>query len=179
MASIRCVRPDFTTSANSAAFASSDAARWRERRDQVGDDGLGRGDVDRRRELVVGRQRVVHVVVRVDRTSPPSRSAARRASTSLAFMFDEVPEPVWNDVDRELGVPVAAGHLGRGGRDGVGLGRIEQAALGPNPRAGALDQRQGGDQLALDRLPGDREVLDRPLGLGPPLGLARHLAPRP
>ena len=29
-------------------------------------------------------------------TGRPSRSVARVAITSLAFMFDEVPEPVWN-----------------------------------------------------------------------------------
>ncbi len=29
-------------------------------------------------------------------TSRPRRSEARVASTSLVFMFDEVPDPVWN-----------------------------------------------------------------------------------
>jgi hypothetical protein len=77
-------------------------------------------------------------------------------------------------VDRELGVPVAAGHVEGDGRDRGRLVRVEQPALGPYARPEALDQREPADQLPLDRPAGDREVFHRALGLRPPLGLGGH-----
>src|SRR5262249_42472485 len=44
----------------------------------------------------------------------------------------------------------------------------------PDARPEALDQRQPADQLPLDRPAGDREVLHRTLGLGPPFCPGRH-----
>ena len=78
---------------------------------------VGRGDVDGRREHVVRRLRRVDVVVGVDR---PARAArvARRAMTSLAFMFELVPEPVWNTSIGNWSSWSPAGHLGGGRRDG-------------------------------------------------------------
>ena len=58
------------------------------------------GDVDGGREHVVGRLPHVDVIVGMDRllvrrSASPAISMARLVMTSLAFMFDEVPEPVW------------------------------------------------------------------------------------
>jgi hypothetical protein len=38
----------------------------------------------------------------------------------------------------------------------------------------SFDQREGVHERTLDRLAGDREVLDRPLGLGTPQGVGGH-----
>lgn len=93
MASIRCVRPDFTTSENSADFRSSEAARcssagirsavtaavaamW------IDDGNTSFDDWDA-------------LTWSLGWTSRPSRSPASVATTSLVFMLDDVPEPVW------------------------------------------------------------------------------------
>ena len=93
VASIRWVRPDFTTSANSTAFASSEvasasspgssspltaciAAMWIEEGNTSLED-------------------CEAFTWSLGCTGRPSRRLARVATTSLVFMFDEVPEPVW------------------------------------------------------------------------------------
>ena len=94
MASIRCVRPDFTTVENSPAFTASVPARcssagfrsmttafvaatW------IAD---GNWSLDDSGSFTSS----------FGCTGEPSRSDASEASTSLAFMFEDVPEPVWN-----------------------------------------------------------------------------------
>ena len=47
-------------------------------------------------------------------------SPARLAITSFAFMFDEVPEPVWKHVDRELVVVLAVADRVAGRGDPLG-----------------------------------------------------------
>jgi len=111
------------------------------------------GDVDGRRELIVGGERVVDIVVRVYGGAEPL--GARVAMTSLAFMLELVPEAGLVDVDRKLLVPGAARHLGRGVVNGLGLGRVEQAPAALETRRAALDRREGADQFALDGEPGD------------------------
>ena len=62
-------------------------------------DGQEHGDVKGGGDHVVRRLPEVDVIVRVNLLlprPPPRISAARFAITSLAFMFVEVPEPVWN-----------------------------------------------------------------------------------
>ncbi len=103
----------------------------------------------------------------------PSFSDARVARTSLVFMFDEVPEPVWNTSIGKFSshfpsaTSSAAAAMASAMRlvdvgdlveAGVDLGRL------------ALDHRQGPDQAAVDGQAGDREVLHRPLGLRGVLG---------
>ena len=67
-----------------------------ERGQQLLLDGHRRGQLERRRDRVVGALAAVDVVVRMDRPAgrrggPP----ARWATTSFMFVFVEVPEPVW------------------------------------------------------------------------------------
>ena len=69
------------------------------------------------------------------------------------------------DVDREVAVVLARGDLVRGGDDGVGQLAVEHAEFGVGARGGLLDPGQGLDVGALERLAGDREVLDGALGL--------------
>ena len=92
VASIRCVRPDFTTSLNSSAFASRARARW----SSAGT-----------RSLVVASTAATWMLVgkvslldwlaftwSLGCTSTPA-FADSEASTSFMFMFELVPEPVW------------------------------------------------------------------------------------
>ena len=51
------------------------------------------------------------------------------AITSLAFMFDDVPEPGLEHVDRELRVVLAVGDLVAGGGDLLGQFAVEQPEL--------------------------------------------------
>ena len=87
--------PTSRRSLNSALLAAQRLGQVLERRHQVDDDAPGRGHVDGRREHVVRRLRRVDVVVRVHRAARAARTPAWRC-TSFTFMFDEVPEPVWN-----------------------------------------------------------------------------------
>ncbi len=94
VASIRWVRPDFTTPANSSALASNAAARW-----------SSAGMRSRLTASVAATWIEVGNVSLLDWlaltwslgwTSRPSARVARVAMTSLAFMLLDVPEPVWN-----------------------------------------------------------------------------------
>ena len=92
-ASIRCVRPLLTTSANSAALASSTSARWARPRISTpsvlaaamctADGNTSLDDWDA-------------LTWSLGCTGRPSLRVASVAMTSLAFMFVDVPEPVWN-----------------------------------------------------------------------------------
>ena len=93
------------------------------------------------------------------------------------FMFDDVPEPVWNTSTGNWSSHDAVGDLGgRGGDGGADLlgdrGDVLQRRV--HRRGLALDERQRPDQAGLEREPGDREVLDGPLGLRAPLRVRRY-----
>ena len=107
-------------------------------------------------------------------TSTPAR-AASDAITSLAFMLELVPEPVWKTSMGNASSWSAGGDLSGGGLDGPGRIGVEHAELAVDPGRGRLDLADRVDQRRLDRRTADREVLDRPLRLGPPEGVARHL----
>ena len=109
-------------------------------------------------------------------TGRPRRSAARPAITSLAFMFDDVPDPVWKTSTGKWASQLPAATSGRGRGDGGGHVRRRgrpgaPLTLGRRP----LDPAQGPDQLPADALPGDGKVLHRPLGGGAPPGLGGHV----
>src|SRR5262249_25103883 len=94
--SIRWVRPDFTTVTYSADFLVRESARW------------WRAGIRSAMTAFVAAMWIADgnwsLLERGSftssfgwiRTSPPNSSDASWASTSLAFMFDEVPDPVWN-----------------------------------------------------------------------------------
>ncbi|CAM5463468.1 hypothetical protein SRIMM317S_00325 [Streptomyces rimosus subsp. rimosus] len=93
MASMRCVRPAFTTSANSVSLRSREAAR------------CSSAGIRSRVTAAVAAMWIEEGKTSLEDwealtwslgwTSRPSRSVARVASTSLVFMLDDVPEPVW------------------------------------------------------------------------------------
>ena len=85
--------------------------------------------------------------------------------TSLAFMFDEVPEPVWKTsignwrswapaATSSAAFAIARREL-----------RVEQAELAVGARRGALDAPEPVHDLDRHRLAGDREVAYRLGGL--------------
>src|SRR5882757_509226 len=93
-ASIRWVRPALTTSRQSAARRRSAAARY----SSAGTTSLATASVAAR-WMVVGKTSLEDweaFTWSFGWTSAPSARVARVAITSLAFMFEEVPEPVWN-----------------------------------------------------------------------------------
>ena len=93
VASIRCVRPDLTTSANSSALRSSDCARWsRSGSSWLTVEAVAATWID------VGNTSLLDcdaLTWSFGCTSRPSERVASVAMTSLVFMLLDVPEPVW------------------------------------------------------------------------------------
>ncbi len=93
VASIRCVRPDFTRSANSSALPSSDAARTPSAGCRSSTTAIAAATW-----IEVGKVSLLDWLAltwSLGCTSTPAREA-RVASTSFMFMLELVPEPVWN-----------------------------------------------------------------------------------
>jgi hypothetical protein len=88
-ASIQWVRPDLTTSSNSSAFAASESPSRRSagRRSFVSSSSAARWTADGKTSF----EDWPMLTSSFTWTSSP----ARLAITSFAFMFEEVPEPVW------------------------------------------------------------------------------------
>ena len=173
IASIRWVRPVLAVFFSSRArrsmvfFRCFSAGSSSSARHQRG------ADVDRGGDHVVGALPVIDVIVRDAPCAPPW--PARCAITSLAFMLVLVPEPVWNTsignwssnwpsatASAALRIAVAWFFF-RWPSCQVGLGR------------GRLDQPQRADEAARQRQAGDREIVDRPLGLRAVQRVGGHL----
>ncbi len=111
---------------------------------------------------------------------PPSSSAARFAMTSLAFMFDEVPEPVWNTstTNSSSSRPSATSRAARS---------IASASVGSSspssrltPRRGPLDPARARGSCARGiAQPADREVQHRALRRRAVVRVGRNLHRRP
>ena len=107
---------------------------------------------------------------------PVRISLARPAITSLAFMFDWVPEPVcqmtsgnWPSRSPRATSPaacwIASASLG-----------VEPADPRVHPRRGLLDEAERVDDLERHLLArAEREILDRALGLRAPISVGRDL----
>ena len=109
----------------------------------------GGGDVDRRREDVVGRLRGVHVVVRVHRLA--ERLGGQRRDDLVGVHVARRPGAGLEDVDREVLVPRRRGRRSR--RPSVmasAISRVEHAEVGVHRGGRALDRGQRADELALD-----------------------------
>ena len=100
-------------------------------------------------------------------------SPARFAITSLAFMFDEVPEPVWKTSIGNWSscLPSATAVPGRGDPLGDVVVELAQRAVGF--RRGGLDPAQPAHHRHRHALAGDGEVVDCLGGLATPELLAR------
>ena len=104
---------------------------------------------------------------------------ARLAITSLAFMFDDVPDPVWKTSTGKWSSHLPVGHLGRGRRDGHRHRRLDHAQAPVDDRRRPLDPPQGA-RSARGRCPGRRwGSSPPPAGSGRPSGPRRAHRPRP
>jgi hypothetical protein len=122
-----------------------------------------RGQLQGRRDRVVRALAAIDVVVGVDRPTLAEPLRREVGHDLVHVRVGRCPRARLVDVDRELGVVVAIGHR-RGCRcDGPCHVRLEQAQLAVRLRGGQLDQGQGPDEPAGERLARDREVEDRAL----------------
>ncbi len=107
--------------------------------------------------------------------SNPRLRLARLAMTSLAFMLVEVPDPVWKmsrgkwaswspRMTSSAAAWMAPAEL-----------FVQQAELPVGPGRRPLDQPERHQETAAEPPVGDREVVDRPLGLGAVEGRRRDL----
>ena len=90
--------------------------------------------------------------------TPPSISMARLEITSLAFMFDWVPEPVCQTDQREMVVELAVDHFLGGRDDGLADLRVELAQRHVGLGRGALDDAQRAHHRQRLLLPADLEI---------------------
>ena len=88
--------------------------------------------------------------------------------TSLAFMFDEVPEPVWKTSIGNWSSCSPSAISSAGGGDPLGEVGVEQAELGVGARGGALDAAEPAHDRDGDALAGHGEVVDGLGGLAAP-----------
>src|SRR5665648_861021 len=116
-------------------------------------------------------------------TSRPRRRVARVAITSFAFMFDDVPDPVWYTSTGKCAscIPVATSSAAATIACAMSSGSTPSSACcRTTSRGRLLDPGEGLDVPTLEAGAGDREVLHRPLGLGAVERVRRdeHLAHR-
>ena len=172
VASIRCVRPALTVSANSSALASNAVAS----RSSAGTRSSTTASVAAT-WMLVGKVSLLlceALTWSLGWTSTPAR-AARVAITSLAFMLELVPEPVWKTSSGNSPSCSPATIASAASTMACACSWVTHPQRGVGARGGRLDVRQRLDVPGLERQAADREVLDRALGLGPPEGVARHL----
>ena len=104
-------------------------------------------------------------------TTPPASWMARLAITSLAFMFDCVPEPVWNTTSGNSAVPAAVDHFLRRANDQVGLVRRRAAPSSTLARAAhclTSAERANDRPSPAEARDADREIVDGALRLRAP-----------
>ena len=86
-------------------------------------------------------------------------SPASAAMTSFAFMFDEVPEPVWKTSIGNWSSSSPFAMRSAGCRDPLGLLGVEEPEIGVHARGRGLDAPEPASDMLGDRLAGDLEVL--------------------
>ena len=172
VASIRWVRPDFTTSPNSSALA----ARLARSRSSAG----CRSSTTARAAatwIAVGNVSLLDWLA-LTWSLGWTPSPASGDSTSFMFMFELVPEPVWKTSTGNWSPwsPEATAAAAPSTAPAVAVVDHPELAVGAGRRL--LDQRERADQPGLERGPADGEVLDGSLGLGLPqrVGGDAHLA---
>ena len=134
-------------------------------------DGHRGGQLERRRDGVVGALAAIDVVVRVD-----TRRAAKPAGGEVGHDLVHVrvgrgARTGLVDVDRELVVVIAVGDRGGGRRDGMRHIRVEQAEARVGLRRRQLDEGEGAQEPSREALAGDGEVEDGALGGGAVAGI--------
>ena len=168
MASMRCVRPALTTPAKRSASRRKASIRpatagwtsstsWRPTAMRMAAGTVSFEDCDA-------------LTWSLGCTSRPSDADARLASTSLTFMFVDVPDPVWKTSMGNCSSCSPASTAPRRGGDRLGHVVVDagDAELGVHGRGVPLDRGQRVGDAHVERVAGDREVGDRQVGLLPP-----------
>ncbi len=132
------------------------------------------------RKAVVRRLRLVDVVVGVNRFLAAAIAGQHFVGAAGDHLIDVHvrlrARPGLPDDEGELAVEIAARDFSCGLLDRFGNLRIEAADAGIHPRRRLLDEAEGVDDLQRQLLArAEREILDRPLGLGAPIGVCRNL----
>ena len=108
--------------------------------------------------------------------SPPAISIARLLMTSLEFMFDWVPEPVWKTTSGKSLVELALDDLVGGLHDQVGDVRRQLAQIRVGLSSRLLEDAESPDHRPApdESVASDVEVLQAPLGLSAPVAVSGH-----
>ena len=113
-----------------------------------------------RREVHGAGEHVVGGLAHVDVVVGVHAVAGQRGEDLVGVHVRRGARAGLEDVDRELRVVVAGGHLVARARDRVGELGVELAQVGVRPGRGALDAPEPVDDRGGDRLAGDGEVVD-------------------
>lgn len=125
----------------------------------------GSRDMNRRREGVIGGLTGIDLVVGMD---AHARELAKPGEHLVHIHIRARARPGLEDIDGEgIVIPPLGDALRRGG-NGLRLLRRQHPELRINLRRSTFDARQGMNDRRFDGDRTDREVLDRPLGLGAP-----------
>ena len=140
------------------------------------------GQLDRGGEHVVGRLRAVDVVVGVQpgvvALGEPEAFQGPVGHDLVGVHVGRGAGAALHHVDHELVAEGAVQHVVTGADDRIAVDRVQLTELGVRQRGGLLHVHQGVDEVAEVRQghPRDREVLQRPQGLHPVVGVEGHVA---
>ena len=174
------MRPIFTMSANSSAFAASASRSSLHRRARA----RARSPRPRRCASRSGTCRSTTATCSRGRSggsapsspaSPPASSMARFEITSLTFMFVCVPLPVChtNSGNSSSSLPARISSAARDDEVGLVVGELAEVAV--HERGGLLEDGHAADHRARHAVVADGEVVERALRLGAPVPVVGHL----
>ena len=107
--------------------------------------------------------------------SPPRISIARFEITSLAFMFDCVPEPVCQTTSGKWSSSLPSITSSAACDDGLADFRVEPAEIHVHLGGGALDDAERADDGQRLLFPADLEIAERALRLRAPIAVGGDL----
>ena len=146
-----------------------------QRRQQPPGHRADRGHPQGGRDHIVGTLAQVDVVVGMHGPFDRQLAVGQRGNHLIGIHVGRSARTGLVDIHREMGVMPVGRHLGGSGLDrGRTFGR-QQAKTAIDPCRRRLDQPQCGNETGRQRPAGDREIVQRTLGLGTPQGLGRHL----
>ena len=165
--------------ANAFSFLRSARMQLAERRNEVGGDALGRGDMHRGRERVVRRLAHIDVIVGMNRLFG-AELAAEQFVGAVGDHLVEVHVGLGAgaglpDHQRKMIVELAFDDLARGAGNGAGAALVDQAELAVGFRGGELDDAERVNDRHRHAVVADAEILPRPFGLRAPVTIGGNL----